>query len=42
MLGLFGVLSESVVPGANPTIEGKIATYAGNLMVPFEGQFHLF
>ena len=42
MLGLFGVLSEAVVPGANPTIEGKIAQYAGNVMIPFEGQFHLF
>jgi hypothetical protein len=42
MIGLFAFLAESKVPGAVPFLAGKIPLYAGEPMVPFEGNFHLF
>jgi len=44
MLGLFGLLSESSVPGSVPflsKIEG-FPHYSGNVMIPFEHDFSLF
>jgi len=35
MLGLFGFLSESVVPGSVPFLKGVIPAYAGEVMAPF-------
>merc|ERR1712118_136521 len=42
MLAVFGFLSASKVPGSVPLLEGKIPAYAGDYMVPFEGNFNLF
>ena len=41
MLGLFSLLSESAVPGSVPALDGfaDFPKYAGNVMIPFEGQF---
>ena len=44
MMGLFGLLSESSVPGSVPflsKIEG-FPHYSGNVMIPFEHDFSLF
>ena len=42
MLGLFGFLSEPKVPGSVPFLDQfDFPAYAGNVMVPFEGQFSL-
>ena len=44
MMGLFGILAESKVPGSVPflsQIEG-FPRYAGDVMTPFEGNFHVF
>jgi len=35
MLGIFGFLSESAIPGAVPFLKGVIPAYAGDPMVPF-------
>merc|ERR1711904_519850 len=42
MLAVFGFLSASKVPGSVPLLEGKIPAYAGDYMVPFEGNFNIF
>ena len=44
MLGLFSLLSESAVPGSVPALDGieSFPKYAGNVMIPFEGDFSLF
>jgi hypothetical protein len=40
MLGIFGFLAASKVPGSVPALT-FIPPYEGNYMVPFEGNFHL-
>jgi len=35
MIGLFGFLSASVVPGSVPALDGIIAPYSGDVMAPF-------
>ena len=43
MLGLFGFLSEAATPGSVPLLTKiGIPAYSGNVMVPFEGNFHIF
>jgi len=43
MIGLFGFLAESQTPGSVPGLAGVgIRPYSGNIMIPFEGNFHLF
>ena len=34
-------LSESKVPGSVPLLKGVVAPYAGEVMAPFFGDFHL-
>ena len=41
MLGIFGFLSADKIPGAVPALSGIAIPYAGNPMIPFEGNFHL-
>merc|ERR1719443_2617798 len=42
MIGLFSLISESVVPGSVPFLgQAGLPQYSGNIMVPFEGQFTL-
>lgn len=42
MIGLFSLLAESAVPGSVPFLDQfDFPRYAGNVMVPFEGQFTL-
>jgi len=43
MLGLFGFLAESKIPGAVPALAKiGIPAYDGDYMIPFEGNFHWF
>jgi len=44
MLGIFGFLSETKVPGSVPILSNidGIKAYAGDYMQPFEGNFHIF
>merc|ERR1711924_78452 len=44
MLGLFGFLAESKIPGSVPLLNAKgwVSAYAGDYMIPFEGNFHIF
>ena len=43
MIGLFGFLSESKVPGSVPGLAGiGIKPYAGEIMAPFDANFHIF
>jgi len=43
MIGLFGFLAESQVPGSVPGLAGVgIKPYAGNIMAPFDANFHIF
>lgn len=42
MIGLFGFLSESKVPGSVPFLKGLIPAYAGDYMAPFGADFSLF
>jgi len=42
MMGLFSLLAESKVEGSVPFIAGKLPHYDGSVMVPFEGNFHVF
>ena len=42
MIGIMGFLAESKVPGSVPLLKGIVPAYNGNVMVPFEGDFHLF
>jgi len=43
MLGIFGFLSADKVPGSVPILDslGVTKPYDGNVMIPFEGNFHL-
>ena len=43
-IGIFGFLAESQTPGSVPGLTGiaNLKTYSGNIMIPFEGNFHLF
>ena len=40
MLGIFGFMSASKVPGSVPVLT-FIPPYDGNYMIPFEGNFHM-
>lgn len=40
MIGIFGFLAEGAVPGSVPLLKGLIPAYNGNVMIPFEGDFH--
>jgi len=42
MIGIFGFLAESKVPGSVPALVGKIAPYSGDYMAPFEANFHTY
>ena len=42
MFGILSLLSEASTPGSVPVLKGLIAPYAGNVMIPFEGQFSIF
>ena len=42
MIGIFGFLAESKVPGSVPALVGKIAPYSGDYMAPFESNFHTY
>merc|ERR1719486_352148 len=43
MIGLFGFLSESQVPGSVPALTGLgLKPYAGNIMAPFAAEFSFF
>ena len=41
MIGLFGFLSESKVPGSVPALGGLIRPYSGEIMAPFDANFHI-
>jgi hypothetical protein len=43
-IGIFGFLAESQTPGSVPGLQGiaNLKTYSGNIMIPFEGNFHVF
>lgn len=41
MLGIFGFLSADKVVGSVPALSGIAIPYDGNVMIPFEGNFHL-
>jgi hypothetical protein len=43
MLGIFGFLSADKMPGSVPLLDslGVTIPYDGNIMIPFEGNFHL-
>ena len=43
MLGIFGFLCADTIPGSVPALEalGAVTPYTGNVMIPFEGNFHL-
>ena len=40
MVGIMGFLAEGAVPGSVPLLKGVIPGYEGNVMIPFEGDFH--
>ena len=42
MIGIMGFLAEGAVPGSVPLLKGVIPQYEGNVMIPFEGDFHWF
>merc|ERR1719472_729882 len=42
MIGLFGFLAESKVPGSVPALTGIVKSYDGDIMAPFDANFHLF
>ena len=43
MIGLFGFLAESKVPGSVPALSKLgLPLYTGDLMAPFESNFHVF
>lgn len=41
MLGLMGFLAEGQTPGAVPALSGLIRSYSGNVMAPFDANFHI-
>merc|ERR1740121_1270648 len=42
MFGIMGFLAADKVPGSVPALTEIARPYAGNVMIPFEGQFSLF
>jgi len=42
MLGVFGFLAASKVPGSVPLLTDRIPPHNGEYMIPFEGNFNLF
>jgi hypothetical protein len=44
MLGIFGFLCADKIPGSVPVLDilGVSSNYAGDPMIPFEGQFSYF
>ena len=43
MIGLFGFLAESAVPGSVPGLSSVgLKAYSGNIMAPFDANFHIF
>jgi len=40
--GILSLLSEATTPGSVPLLKGLIPAYAGNPMIPFEGDFTIF
>jgi len=42
MLGIFGFMAASKVPGSVPALTNIIQPYDGDYMIPFEGNFHWF
>ena len=42
MLGLFGFLAESKLPGSVPALGGIALPYDGDYMAPFAADFHIF
>merc|ERR1712125_287976 len=42
MIGLMGFLSESKVPGSVPALSGLVKPYSGEIMAPFDANFHIF
>jgi len=42
MLGIFGFLCADTIPGSVPALAGIASPYAGDVMVPFQGQFSYF
>jgi len=41
MIGLMGFLAESKVPGSVPALAGIVRPYEGNVMAPFDANFHI-
>ena len=41
MIGLMGFLAESKVPGSVPALSGIVKSYDGNVMAPFDANFHI-
>ena len=41
MFGIMGFVAEAKVPGSVPGLSGLIKGYDGNVMAPFEANFHL-
>ena len=42
MIGIFGFIAESKVPGSVPFLTGLIKPYDGDVMAPFASNFHMF
>jgi len=42
MIGLMGFLSEAKTPGSVPALSGLVRSYDGDIMAPFDANFHLF
>jgi len=41
-IGLFGFISEAKVPGSVPALTGIVKSYDGDVMAPFDANFHIF
>lgn len=41
MLGIFGFLSADAVPGSVPALSDIAIPYDGNVMAPFNANFHI-
>ena len=42
MIGIMGFLAEAKVPGSVPALSGLIKPYSGEVMAPFDANFHIF